>query len=335
MTWIPQNVFKARNLVISDKQQNAPGVAIGDAELLRRLRFDPSSYIAITDDFRSDRDKTGKGHSFPTYRVQTDQNTALDLTFDIDDYLAGWIAAFTMGNRVTTGAGPYTHTFTYQSSSFKAALITLYSEDTAGLKRKFLDFGISQAEFSGTGRGPVQCRLSMVGGGKITDGAITSLPALPTITEILGSDLQFLIGPPGAPVAIDQDRVVNWTVTIIQDLEAKRRPGSTLYASEIAIGQPLAKLAMTISAKETDDLFTLVKNNTVQEIQLNMNSGAAAQLKFQFPSIYLSAAQVGTDGREVVMQIESNEDSILKTGAGEPLVVTVINSQATYLTLAA
>jgi hypothetical protein len=54
-------------------------------------------------------------------------------------------------------------------------------------------------------------------------------------------------------------------------------------------------------------------------------------LNFKFPGLYFSAAQIGTDGNEEVWQVESNERSVIKSGALNLVEVTVINGQSTYL----
>ncbi|MBZ5597455.1 MAG: hypothetical protein LAN83_03960 [Acidobacteriia bacterium] len=332
MAWNLQNVYKKRNLVISPKQQSAFGTALIDADLTHRLEFDPGAYVALTRQYRSDRDKTGKGHDFPTYRVATDQDVAFSITLDVDDFLLGWIPAFLMGLVTDAGqASPYTHTIKFQQTTGNALATTIYSEDSDPLKRKFIDVGINVAEFSGSGRGVVQARLDMIGSGKATDGAIANMPALPTIKQLLASDAAFSIGNPGAATAIDPDRVLSWTVTLTQDITPFKGPGSVLYGTRLQIGHPSCKLAMTIAAKETDDLVTRFLGDTETEVQINIATAADCELDFLFPSIYLSAAQPATDTNDVVIQVESNEDSLIKKANTEIVQVTAKNNVPAYL----
>lgn len=337
MAWNSQNVFKVRNLVLSDKKQKAWGTPITDAEMLRRVEFDSNAYVNFGIAFDSDQARVGKGSSFPTVRWATQQTTEFqNLAFDVDDYLAGWIAAFALGKEAVAGAGPYTHTITFNNSDGDAIATTVYSEDTSALQRKFLDMCVNTAQFSGSGRGPVQATVSLLGTGKETDGAMGGgVPAIPTRKLIMFMDTQFLIGPPGAPVAIDPDRVQSWQVSINNNLTARSGPGSGLTSNKLTVGQQVAEFNAVIFAKETDDLVTLLKNQTEQEIQINIATAADATLKFDFPAIFLSAAQVGTQDGLVVLNISSDQNSILKSGANEPLTITVINDQASYLTLAA
>jgi Uri superfamily endonuclease len=337
MTWNSQNIFKVRNLVVSDKKQKAWGTAITDAELLRRVEFDSSSYAALGIAFGSDQARVGKGSSFPTIRWATDQTLEwANLQGDLDAYLAGWIMAFAMGAETVTGlSSPFTHTFNFGASDGDAIPTTLYVEDSAVLQRKFLDVCMNQAQISGSGRGPLAFALSLMGSGKVTDGAITSLPALPSRTMVMFTDTTFLIGAPGSAVAIDGDRIVSWSVTVNNNLTRREGPGSGLFANKLSIGQQTATFAATIFAKETDDLVTLLRNQTQQEIKIQVNSGAAAQLNFDFPSIFLSAAEVATQDNLVAINISSDQNSILQATGVQPLTATVLNSQASYLTLAA
>jgi len=336
MSWQSQNQFKVRNLVLSDKKQNAWGVAITDAELVRRVPFDSSSYASLVVAFGSDQARVGKGTTFPTQRWATEQTADFsNLAFDLDDYLLGWIPAFAMGAISTTGsAAPYTHTITFDESQGDALPTTIYAEDTSGLKRRFLDMCVNQAQFSGSGRGPVQASVTMMGTGKLTAGAITSLPDLAARTMLMFMDTAFLIGAPGSPAAIDADRVASWSITLNNNLVRRSGPGSGLFSNKITVGQQVAQFSATIFAKETDDLVTLLTGQTEQEIQININSGADCQLKFDFPSIFLSAVTPGTQDGLVILNISSDQNSIL-AGASAPLTVTAINSQASYLTAAA
>jgi hypothetical protein len=335
MTWQSQNQFKVRNLVLSDKKQKAWGTAVTDAQMVQRVPFDSSSYAALAVAFGSDQARVGKGTTFPTERWATDQTVDFsNLAFDLDDYLLGWIPSFAMGSLTTTGSGaPFTHTIVFDESQGDAVPTTIYTEDTSGLKQRFLDMCVNQAQFSGSAKGPVQASVTLMGTGKLTSGAIASLPDLATRTMLMFMDTALLIGAPGSPAAIDADRIASWSITLNNNLVRRSGPGSGLFSTKITTGQQVAQFSATIFAKETDDLVTLLLGQTEQELQININSGSACQLKFDFPSIFLSAAQVGTQDGLVVLNISSDQNSIL-AGASAPLTVTAINSQASYLVAA-
>jgi hypothetical protein len=114
-------------------------------------------------------------------------------------------------------------------------------------------------------------------------------------------------------------------------LSPHRAPGGGLYATMHKIQQQRVSVSLRVAAKDVDDIRTVFLLDQMRELQINTNSGAAAQLKFKFPGLYLSAAQIGTDGNEEIWQIESNERSVIKSGANNLVEVTVINGQSTYL----
>jgi hypothetical protein len=50
--------------------------------------------------------------------------------------------------------------------------------------------------------------------------------------------------------------------------------------------------------------------------------------------MFLSAAQIGVDGNEEIWQVDTDENSVIKSGVLNLVEVTVINNQATYLVAA-
>jgi hypothetical protein len=342
--WNPQNVFAVREIVLSSKRQGAAGVlsfdnALADAEFTRRLVFDPGMFAQISDQHRSDVDKTGKGHPFASRRVRTDWQTQLQLAMDADYWLAGWALAFCMGDLATVGAGPYTHTMKFLTNG-AAPYTSVYCEDTADQKIKLASIAVASVELSGTGRGVVSLTAQLVGSGKWAADALAALPALPAPAEanndeVLGSDLVLKIGAHDAVAAFDSDRVEQWRVSITNDIETRRGPGSKEYATSHTIGRPNVKVSALVDATDADDMITLHRNATERDLQLTLDNGAAGadhrKLDLMFTHLYFAGAQPTANGKLVAIQMDTDESSILKVGADEPLVATVINGQATYL----
>jgi len=334
--FVPQNIHKVRNIVVSPSKQAAYAGALADAALSHRPRIDGGAFASLAKGFFSDADMAGKGHAFATMRQETQRDSGLQMSVAVSDWMAAWIAAFVMGKVTTSGAGPYTHKFVFEPTATQPPVTTIYCEDTSAVKYKMPDVAVSEAEFSGGDSGVIQAQFSLLGSGRHADGAILpSVPAIATPIFLLGSDVQILIGPPGAPVATEAERIKSWRVRLSQNLSLHRGPGSGLYASQTKVGVQRASVGFVMAAKDTDDIRGLFLANTEQELQININSGAAAQLKFRFPSIHLSAVQCGADGNDVIYNVECDEQALLKKGANDLVEVTVINSQATYLTLPA
>jgi hypothetical protein len=328
MPFEPQHI-RARKLTITDKKQAVYGTPVAAASMTYPLRLDGSAFASIAKDFYDDLDRSGKGHPWATLHQEVMRSTAFGLGLELNDFLAGWVCAFCMGADTISGAGPFTHLFTFLQSTNQMPVTTLYFEDTADIKYELADMAISDLSFSGASNGPLSTQFSMVGSGRLVDGAVAN-PALNTPTMLLGSDTDILIGPQGAPVSI-KERIRGWDVRIQSSLAPHRAPGGGLFSTMHKIQQQRASVSLRIAAKDVDDVRTLFLNDTLRELQINTNSGASAQLKFKFPGLYLSAAQIGADGNEEVWQVESNERSVIKSGVNNLVEVTVINGQATYL----
>src|SRR5581483_7081040 len=179
----------------------AYGTAVAAASMTYPVRLDGSAFASLTKEYWSDLNRTGKGHPWPTLRQKTAQNSAFQMGLEVNDFIAGWLGAFCLGADSITGAGPFTHLFTFLQSTNQMPVTSLYFEDTADIKTTFPDMAISDVTISGADRGPLSCQFSMVGSGRFVDGVVAN-PALNTPTMLLGSDTDILIGPQGAPVSI-------------------------------------------------------------------------------------------------------------------------------------
>lgn len=329
-----QQHVRARNITFSANKQTTFGTALGDTALtLRPPVMDESAFAAITKSFYDNMDRANKGHQWTTVRQKIQQDTSFQSSLDLTDFMAGWLCAFLFGADTVTGAGPYTHTFKFLQSSNQAPVTTVYFEDTADRKYKMPDMAIGDLTFSGAEKGPVAAAFTMMGSGRYNDGAMgaPANPSSPTI--LLASDTDILIGAPGGAASI-KERIRQWSVKFTVGLVAHRAPGGGMYASFMKIDTQRASAQLQIAAKDVDDVFTLFANDTVQELKINTNSGAAAQMNIKFPYLYFSAAPIGANGKEVIWTLESDERSVTKNGANEPVQVVVINNQPTYLVAA-
>jgi hypothetical protein len=331
MSFEPQEVF-LRNLVLGSKKQTTYGTALLDASLNKRVRFDAGDFFVLSKEFYHDGEKAGKGHNWATSHQEIMRSTAGQLNFDLDDYKAAWLGAFFFGNVVTTGAGPFTHTFTFLTASNIFPVTSVYFEDTADIKTKWADLAINSLEISGTANGPIRGRAGLLGSGKFTDGAHGALPALQAAPiYLLGSDTDILIGAPAAAASI-KERIRSWSVKYEQEIIPHRAPGGGKVSTFTKVMKQRASFQLVIAAKDVDDVRTLFVNDTLQELQINTNSGAAAQLNIKFPGAYVTAAQIGVDGNEEIWSIESNQDAgVIKNGAANYAEYVVLNSETAFL----
>jgi hypothetical protein len=189
---------------------------------------------------------------------------------------------------------------------------------------------IVNLEISGGPSGDLQMTFTMAGSGRHVEGSVT-LPATATPIYLQGADTDILMGPQAAAVSI-KERVRSWKVKIQSGIMLHRSPGGGLYVTFHKIGTTQrALLSMVVAAKDVDDIRTLLLNTTLQEVQINTNSGAAAQLNMKFPGVYFTGAPAGRDGDEIVWNLDADERGVIKSGASEIFQAVVINSTPTYL----
>jgi hypothetical protein len=328
MAYEPQDVFQARNIVIGPKKQTTYGTALLDASLTQRIRMDGGAFAQITKEFHNDLDRSGKGHPFATEHTEIQRRSQFGGSFFVDDFLAAWACIFCMGKVVTSGAGPFTHTITFENATNIAPVTGIYFEDTADIKFKLNDLWITELEFSGAEKGAIGCTFSAIGSGKHTDGAHGSLPAIATQTYFFGHASDILLGPVGAAVSI-KERVRAWSFKISVPVMPHYAPGGGLFSSFHKMGPQRVTLSLQVGAKDVDDIRTLFLNDTLREVQI-LNTNGANQFNSVFKGVYFNAAQLGVDGSEEVWSLESDEASVIKNGANEILTVTCINGVAAY-----
>jgi hypothetical protein len=322
----------ARNLVLTANKQATANTAVASTDMLRRQKFDGSAVFELKQTRYSDKNLSGKGTEFATQGLVTAWETSGGFKGDLDDYMAGWILAFLLGKDVITGsAAPYTHTLTWDETTTQACMTSIYLADTADVLWTLIDMGVVDVTITIPARGPLTFEINFIGTGHYTYGAITSLPALPaSYAYLLGSDCVFSIGASGATVS-KVGRHMSTTIKISTGAVNHVAPGQGLYGAFIRTGLRKASFQTTIAATSADDIFTLLRNNTLQEVNWNVGTVSSA-LIIDLPNVYLKSTKLGTSGNMVVWQIEADETSILNVAGAGMLNATVVNSQASYLT---
>jgi len=233
-----------------------------------------------------------------------------------------------MGKDVVTGLGPYVHAITFDETTTQACMTSIYAADTNDVLWTLIDMGVVDVTITIPARGPITFEVNFVGTGHYTSGAIVSLPGPPaSYTYLLGSDCVFSIGPNGATVA-KIGRHMSTTIKLSTGAVNHTAPGLGLYGAFIRTGLRKVSFQTTIAATSADDVFTLLRNNTLQEVNWTTTSGTSI-LALDMPNVYLKTTKLGTSGNMVVWQIAADETSILNVGGAGILNATVTNSQAT------
>jgi hypothetical protein len=155
-------------------------------------------------------------------------------------------------------------------------------------------------------------------------------PALAAANYLLGSDCTFSIGPVADSVAVT-GRHLSTTLKISTGVVNHVAPGGGLYGVFLRRGLWKFSVQTTIAAKETDDIWTLLENDTASALSWNINSGAQAQLAISMPDTHLKVAKLGVNGNMVIWSIEADETTCFYSAGTQPLSVSVVNAVAQYM----
>jgi hypothetical protein len=321
----------ARNLVLSPNMQAAVGGLLADAALTHRQRFDGSAILELLQSRRSDKEMSGRGTQFATDGQPAGWDTKFSFKAELDAWLAAWAFDFAMGADTVSGAAPYTHAIAFDDTTTQAPTTTLYLEDTAAVKYKVPDMAVSDLTLTIPERGACSLETAFVGTGRWTLGAmVAGPPALAASNYLLGSDCVFSIGPVGDSVSV-LGRHLSTTLKISTGVVNHVAPGGGLYGIFMRRGLWKFSLQTTIAAMATDDIWTLLENDTPSALSWNINSGAQAQLAISMPLVHMKAAKLGVNGNMVIWSIEADETTSFYANGAQPLSVSVVNSVAQYL----
>jgi hypothetical protein len=320
--------------VLSAKAQLTAGEVLADASLTYRARPETSAFMQHLYEKESDYAYAGKnGRSAATESRLIAQSTTLNLNGRLDDFLAGWGFAFCMGTDAYTPGtdpAPHTHIFTWDDTDGPSLTTNIYGEDSSGLKRKWSDMAISQIVLSGANKGSIMMKVTGLGLGTVTDGAMTALPTLPTAQYLYGSDSIVSIGPAGTPVSLSP-RVLSWEATFDAAKELFRAVGCGTKPYFVRKGIPLTKLKLVIAVDTTTDVRDWVKNQTPLEATIAATSGAAS-LTITYPNIILPKYELSEQDKYTAYTLDLDQESILQpTGGGDAVTVTVLNTDVAYL----
>jgi hypothetical protein len=160
---------------------------------------------------------------------------------------------------------------------------------------------------------------------------VAALPALTPSAYLLGSDCAFSIGPVGAS-ALVTGRHLSTTLKISTGVVNHVAPGGGLFGIFPRRGEWKFSIQTTIAAKDTDDIFTLLENDTPSALSWNIDSGAQAQLAISMPLVHMKTTKLGLNGNMVIWSIEADETTCLYAAGTQPLGISVVNAVPLYMT---
>lgn len=342
----PQRAFEV-NWLFSTKKETAYGTALAATDLNRRVVAPAVELAKLAKEYRSDLDHIGKGHEFSTELEELSRDLRRATTFDASSLTLAWVAAFALGKVTTTQPNPtgnptaYDHKFIFADPAVSkhAPTTTVYEELTADLKRRLVSLACNDFTLAGRAREVASLTANWVGSGQTVDAAITPLPALTAQSFLLGADADVLLGPQGAPVSI-KDRVGEFSLSVAQNLQADLgyHPGSGKFRGRIWYGPRRVTAALTLFAKEADDLLTLFLNDTVRELKIDLAGDTIGpgpekhRAVIRLPAVRITAVDDAIEGNHIVYRVEIGEQGVLKQSGLEPLEITVTNTEPSFLT---
>jgi hypothetical protein len=318
----------ARQLVLSACKQAAFNTAIAGASMTRRQKFDGQAVGELKQTRYSDKALAGKGTEFATQGVLTGWDSSFSFKSDADDWLIGWALAFALGQDTITGSGPYLHSMSFEETTSQAAAASIYLQDTNAVFQTLVDMGLSDLTITFPARGPIQLEMSFVGTGIWVDGAIGTLPALPSsYAYMLGSDVVFSIGAHGSVVS-KISRFMTGTIKISTGVKNHTAPGLGLFGAFPLLGLRKVSFSATIAATSSEDIRPIFNTNELQEVNFTGTSGTSI-VNIDFPYCNLKTTKLGASGNNVIWQIEADETTIYNQGGAGVMTAAVTNGQAT------
>ena len=286
----------------------------------------------------------GKGTEFATDNQLTNWDLKGSLKAEMDDWIAGWALAFVMGKDVVTAGSssssslfpPFTHAIAFDESTTQAKMTNIYMEDTNDVKTKYPDFAVSDVTINWTAKGSVGFEVGLISTGRWLDEAMASLPALPDNAYLLNSDTVFRLAPFDGDLADYTGRFISQTLKISSGVVSHVTPGGGKYGIFMRTGLRKFSWQARIAAKDTDDIRTLMNNDTMAKMDSTTTSGLLPSiLAVSIPKFKLKTNKIGVDGNMVIWDVEADETTALKVVGGAPvdaLSATVQNSVPAYLT---
>lgn len=351
MPFSPQRMHDVR-WAFSNKKQASYSTLVADVDLNQQIAIIGADVAELSRTASSDDRQFGKGHEFPTRFRELARELRLARTMDLSSLMAGWAAAFGMGNVVTSqpnaanNPAAYRHVITFFDSSVgkQAPVTTVYEQVLAqpSFERRLESLSVADFGISGSRREVAQLQINLIGSGKTTNAAMQP-PALTPVSVLDMGGLSFLIGPQGAPLDLSQ-RLLDFTVRVTQNLDFENAytPGGGLYASRMWAGTRRATFEAQIFLDSASaDLLDDFVSGTLLEATFKLTGDRILNgqpemhdCQIKFPAIRITALPIATNGDLLIYRLSAGESDVYKDAGGtpnEPLQITVTNTVPAYL----
>jgi hypothetical protein len=348
----PQRTYDVK-WAFSTKQEAAYGTLVSDSHIDHAVGVIGTNVSEFSRTQYSDADRFGKGHEFPTLFRELTRDLKLSRTIDMSSLMAGWAAAFGMGNVVTTQPNSsnnptaYQHVITFlnASSSKQAPVTTIYEQVTgqSSFERRLESMAVADFTISGRAREVCQLAVNLIGSGKETLGSL-SVPGLSPVSILDMGGMTFKLGPQGAALDLSS-RLADFQVKVSQQLDANNGyvPGGGIYRKRMWVGarQPSFDATVFVDSAQSDIMDDWA-NGGLLEVSFTLSGDVILNgqpevhsCAIKFPAARLTAVPISASGDLLVYRISATPQDVYKDAGGtpnEPLQITVVNTEPSYLT---
>lgn len=333
-------VVNARDyqLAFSLNKQSAIGVAVAENKItkVRPIRgFAPATMEPTN---VTDRQWYGKGHGFPTfvdrisklYRLPAQERsaTALELI---------WALAYVMGSDTITQPNSslayWSHALKFVSTTTQKEpyFTTIVEAMGAEFKKQLSGVWISSVTLTGNRADHVV--LGFEGGGRLIQDSTMSMPVISNSAFFKTLFGTVAFGDVGAAADISAE-VLSWTLTLNQNAQPMflmgNSSGTEDLLSKVLIGdQSIAGNCVIMVSNAHRDRFL---NQTECTMQLVLKSpdqigttGVKHTCTIDIPHCKIVGEAFGLEGTTVSYTLNFGEEGVLKSGADNPIDITVLS----------
>lgn len=263
------------------------------------------------------------GNRFPTSPSFGNINVGGDVVVPLDAINIGWWFKLGFGAPVTTGAGPYLHTFTPKNSNPSWSLQGGFGDNSVF----FLWDGIkmSKTTFNFAVNSPLQVTMSLLGQGETKQGTILDATPQEETIEIFQAK-QILLKVNGTTVA----DAMSVSLDIDQGLAADLY---TLSSNGYRIEAPEGKLKITGSSEmlfRDATYYDLAFANTEVSLEIIATNGTN-DITITLPEVVFPRKPVNRSGYGPVSYPLEFEAYFQDDASGYPITIELTNDKASYV----
>lgn len=329
----------------STKKQSAYGTKLADADLTLATPFKGPDVVVRTPTVETDAEQAGRGSAsggFPESQQIERWDVRMARRFDLTSLVAGWVAAFGLGQVTTTqpdsGGAPntYDHSCRFMTNAVSLPVTSIVEQPTSGtdLKSLYRDMAIGDFEISAEAGGRLQLAANLVGSG-YREASTLSMPSVTAGSFLRMSGVTFQVGPTAGMVDVSS-RIKSFTLSANNNpLEDDGYfPGSGLYRGRLEYGQRReAELAFRLLVGDATERDHLEANDYLKCVITAVGSLIEATyshaLTITLPRVAYRATPIGFEDGMALYDVACNV--FHDASSGYPIDITVRNNIASYL----